>query len=136
MCIKMNICRLRTILLTVMLGNVTLIFVNAAPVDNDSATVTILKFENINKENGYEFSYETSDQQTRNEVGTYKTDSEGKVYLDVRGTYSYVSSDGQTLLVSYIAGKDGFRLISKPIPEKLPNSKQKIPEKLPISLVG
>ncbi|XP_055623532.1 flexible cuticle protein 12-like [Toxorhynchites rutilus septentrionalis] len=124
-------------LLIATLGNVILHYANSAPVGNDSVTVMIVKYENIQSENGYEFQYETSDKQTRHEIGAYHTDSEGNAYLEVQGSYSYVSPDGQFQSESYIADKDGYRLrASMPIipPAGLPPLE--ISDKVLISLLG
>lgn len=50
--------------------------------------------------------YETSDGQTREEVGYF---SDGENLLNVRGSYSYIGDDGKLVKVNYVADENGYR---------------------------
>ncbi|KAJ8717035.1 hypothetical protein PYW08_005434 [Mythimna loreyi] len=91
----------------------------------------ILKYENEINEDGYHYSYETSD-------GT-KAQQQGRVIpgakpeegsLDVTGSYSYIGDDGQTYTVTYTADENGFHAegahlpTPPPIPEEILKSLQ------------
>ncbi|XP_052755808.1 endocuticle structural glycoprotein SgAbd-2-like [Galleria mellonella] len=92
---------------------------------------TILKYDNQIDEQGYHYSYETSD-------GT-KVEQDGRVIpgavpeegsLQVAGSYSYIGDDGQTYTVTYTADENGFRAegahlpTPPPIPEAILRSLQ------------
>uniref|UniRef100_A0A182PI47 Uncharacterized protein n=1 Tax=Anopheles epiroticus TaxID=199890 RepID=A0A182PI47_9DIPT len=84
-----------------------------APVDS-GATPYIVQYENNNAQSeGYNFGYELSDEQRRQEEGTirYSKDEEGKdvQFVAVQGRYSYVGDDGRTYWVEYIADENGYR---------------------------
>lgn len=53
-----------------------------------------------------EFSYQTSDGQTREETGTLV---DGEQELVVRGSYSFTGPDNKVYLVQYVADRNGFK---------------------------
>ncbi|KAK4880447.1 hypothetical protein RN001_008593 [Aquatica leii] len=74
----------------------------------DSPSATILRHENNNIGIGnYEFAYQTSDGISREEKAELKTIGSNKAVV-VRGSYSYVGSDGQTYTVNYVADENGY----------------------------
>uniref|UniRef100_A0A182J2D9 Uncharacterized protein n=1 Tax=Anopheles atroparvus TaxID=41427 RepID=A0A182J2D9_ANOAO len=84
-----------------------------APLD-PVATPYIVQYENNNAQNeGYSFEYELSDEQRRKEEGTirFSKDEEGKdvQFVAVQGRYSFVSDDGRTYWVEYVADENGYR---------------------------
>ena len=56
------------------------------------------------------FSYETTDGQKRNEIGTFVKSSTGdnEKVLKVIGTYSYLKEDGARYTVDYTSGEQGY----------------------------
>ncbi|KAF5298363.1 hypothetical protein FQR65_LT01141 [Abscondita terminalis] len=76
--------------------------------DSPSSSATILRHDNNNIGIGnYEFAYQTSDGISREEKAELKTIGSNKAVV-VRGSYSYVGSDGQTYTVNYVADENGF----------------------------
>ncbi|KXJ75273.1 hypothetical protein RP20_CCG012026 [Aedes albopictus] len=94
---------------------------NAAPVD-DSSAATIVRQEFVRTDDGYRFEYETSDGQTRQEEGKLVTDAEGKQYMKVHGSFSYIGPDGNTYYGSYEADKDGYQFTPTEPSVGIPNS--------------
>lgn len=66
--------------------------------------------------------YETSDGQTRQEEGKLVTDAEGKQYMKVHGSFSYIGPDGNTYYGSYEADKDGYQFTPTEPSVGIPNS--------------
>lgn len=54
-------------------------------------------------------SYETSDGQTRDEVGYFRDDEKLGKILTVRGSYSYIGDEGKQYIVRYSADENGYR---------------------------
>lgn len=54
-------------------------------------------------------SYETSDGQTRDEVGYFRVDDQLRKILTVRGSYSYFGDEGKQYIVRYTADENGYR---------------------------
>lgn len=55
------------------------------------------------------YRYETSDGQTREEVGYFRDDEELGKILNVRGSYGYYDDSGMFRLVRYVADENGYR---------------------------
>ncbi|XP_050090731.1 endocuticle structural glycoprotein SgAbd-5-like [Anopheles aquasalis] len=94
-------------LASVIVGTISL------PVD-PVATPYILRYENNNAANeGYNFEYELSDEQQRQEAGTLRgaKNEEGNEVqvVVVQGRYSFVGDDGRTYWVEYTADENGYR---------------------------
>lgn len=53
--------------------------------------------------------YETSDGQKRNEVGYFRDDATLGRILNIRGSYSYLDTDGKQVVVHYAADENGYR---------------------------
>ncbi|CAO1321233.1 unnamed protein product [Diamesa tonsa] len=62
------------------------------------------------KDGSYTFSYETTDGQKRNEIGTFVKSTKGdkELVLKVSGTYSYLNEDGARYTVDYTSGEEGY----------------------------
>ncbi|ETN58751.1 cuticular protein 7, RR-1 family [Anopheles darlingi] len=78
------------------------------------ATPYILRYESNNAANeGYNFEYELSDEQRRQEAGTLRgaKNEEGNEVqvVVVQGRYSFVGDDGRTYWVEYSADENGYR---------------------------
>ncbi|XP_060526573.1 pupal cuticle protein 20-like [Cylas formicarius] len=70
----------------------------------------ILRLDNQNLGDGaYRFEYETENQISQSETGELKNSGTEHQSSIVRGSYSYVSPDGQHITVNYIADENGFR---------------------------
>jgi len=78
----------------------------AAPADD----VTILKseFDNIGID-GYNFAFEQSDGQKRDESAVVNNLGSENESISVRGSFSFVGDDGQTYTVTYVADENGFQ---------------------------
>ncbi|CAH0724192.1 unnamed protein product, partial [Brenthis ino] len=104
-------------------------FVDSA--SSASSQADILRYENEIDSDGWHYAYETSD-------GT-KAEQNGRVLpgaapeegsLQVSGSYSYISDDGQTYSISYTADENGYHPVGDhlptppPIPEAILKSLQ------------
>ncbi|KAH8370125.1 hypothetical protein KR093_002212, partial [Drosophila rubida] len=75
----------------------------------EKEVVTIIRSETTKDEDGgYHSIYENSDGTAREETGKVVLNEDGTSYLDVIGSYSYYNNDGDKVLVTYNAGKNGF----------------------------
>lgn len=82
----------------------------AAAPQNKDQDVQILKFENNIEGDNYNFEYEQSDKQTRQESGNFEAGAEPDTgLLKVVGQYSFQLPDGKTVTVTYTADDKGFR---------------------------
>lgn len=67
------------------------------------------------------YRYETSDGQTREEVGYFRDDEKLGRLLNVRGSYTYTGDDGKLVIVRYVADEHGYRQSEGlPPPAQLP----------------
>ncbi|CRL02985.1 CLUMA_CG016554, isoform A [Clunio marinus] len=71
--------------------------------------VELLKSAFVNELNSYNFAYEQSDGQKRDEEGTVKNIGSEDEAISVRGSFSFVADDGQTYTVTYVADENGFQ---------------------------
>ncbi|CAH0558128.1 unnamed protein product [Brassicogethes aeneus] len=58
---------------------------------------------------GYNFGYETSDGQTREEYGKIVKKGNNEEVLQVEGSYSYKGVDGRIYRVIFTAGEEGYK---------------------------
>ncbi|CRK95979.1 CLUMA_CG009420, isoform A [Clunio marinus] len=77
------------------------------------APVETVRFVNDIQEDGYNFAYETSDGQKRDETGTLKDappteDNPNAKAIDIVGSYEFTSPEGKTYRVEYTSGVNGF----------------------------
>ncbi|KAL7735546.1 hypothetical protein ACLKA6_009512 [Drosophila palustris] len=86
----------------------------AMPINEDNedrkpAPVEIIRSV-INKESdgGYQVDNASADGIERKEEGNITYDAEGNPALEVHGSYSYVNEFGETVVVNYTAGVNGF----------------------------
>ncbi|XP_070496687.1 endocuticle structural glycoprotein SgAbd-5-like [Chironomus tepperi] len=75
--------------------------------------VETLKFVNDIQEGGYNFLYETSDGQKRDETGQLKDapptpENPNNKVIDIFGSYEFTSPEGRTYRVEYTSGVNGF----------------------------
>ncbi|CAH2042040.1 unnamed protein product, partial [Iphiclides podalirius] len=91
----------------------------------------ILRYENEINEDGYHYAYETSDGTKAEQNGRVipgATPEEGSI--QVSGSYSYLSEDGQTYSITYTADENGYHATGDhlptppPIPEEILRSLQ------------
>ncbi|XP_066145222.1 pupal cuticle protein 20-like isoform X2 [Euwallacea fornicatus] len=69
----------------------------------------ILRFNNDNSGTGdYSFAFETENQIRQQEVGEQRVIGNEQA-TNVRGSYSYVTPEGQQISVNYVADENGFR---------------------------
>uniref|UniRef100_A0AAG5DDU8 Uncharacterized protein n=1 Tax=Anopheles atroparvus TaxID=41427 RepID=A0AAG5DDU8_ANOAO len=73
--------------------------------------VQLLQYTNDNNVDGsYNFAYEQSDGQKREEKGELKpVDGAEEPALSVTGSYEYTDSNGQRYRVEYVADEKGYR---------------------------
>lgn len=69
----------------------------------------------VNDGNAYKFGFEQSDGQKRDETGENKVIGKESGIV-MRGSFSFVSDDGQTYTVTYIADENGFQPSGAHIP--------------------
>ncbi|XP_052895759.1 larval cuticle protein 65Ag1-like [Anopheles moucheti] len=111
-------------------------FIAGAPTGEENGD--LVRYENVQTENGYRFSYETKDGQVREEVGTIDPNTGA---LTVTGWYSFRTPDGATHRVDFIADENGYRTMEQPnivAPQLLPAPVAAAPinNALLLSLVG
>ncbi|XP_047514388.1 larval cuticle protein 1-like [Pieris napi] len=111
--------------LTMKLIIVALAFVAVAaaavvPVPNEQVQILRSDFQ-TNPEGGYNFGFETSDGSSRSETGSLKDvlDEDNKPHqvVTVRGTFSYIKSDGTSETINYTADEFGFHPEGDSIPK-------------------
>uniref|UniRef100_A0A182UHM9 Uncharacterized protein n=1 Tax=Anopheles melas TaxID=34690 RepID=A0A182UHM9_9DIPT len=73
--------------------------------------VQVISFNNDNNVDGsYQFAYEQSDGQKREEKGELKpVEGSDEPALSVTGSYEYTDSNGQRYRVDYVADERGYR---------------------------
>ncbi|KAH8291050.1 hypothetical protein KR054_008051 [Drosophila jambulina] len=82
--------------------------------------VPLLKFETDKQPDGsFHFSYEGGDQSVRSEQGVIENAGTEDEALEVTGMYSYIDADGNTVVVHYTAGKNGFVPVGTIIPAEI-----------------
>lgn len=81
----------------------------------DTSEVTVLNRSFSNDGNLYKFGFEQSDGQKREETGEVKV-IEKESGIVMRGSFSFVSDDGQTYTVNYVADENGFQPVGAHIP--------------------
>jgi len=87
-----------------------------------SAPVAILRSENSGVNNGrYHYSYEAENGISQDVSGEMKTVNDAQVYV-MRGSYSYIGTDGQTYTVEWYADETGYH----PSAPHLPRSVQPV----------
>lgn len=88
----------------------SLCFVAAlAATANRDVEVQVLKNVFANEGSSYNFAFEQSDGQTRQETGEVKNIGKDDEGIAVRGSFSFVADDGQTYTVNYVADENGFQ---------------------------
>ncbi|XP_066244843.1 pupal cuticle protein 20-like [Euwallacea similis] len=76
---------------------------------NGGPQLRILRFNNDNSGTGdYSFAFETENQIRQQEVGEQRVVGNEQA-TNVRGSYSYVTPEGQQVSVNYVADENGFR---------------------------
>ncbi|XP_045513528.1 larval cuticle protein 1-like [Pieris brassicae] len=111
--------------LTMKLIIVALAFVAVAtaavvPVANEPTKILRSEYEH-KSDGGYIFNYESEDGSSRSEVGEPKEvlDEENKPHqvVVVRGSFSYVDSEGKTETINYYADESGFHAEGDSVPK-------------------
>ncbi|CAH0699938.1 unnamed protein product [Spodoptera exigua] len=92
----------------------------AHPVDDTEATI-VRSATNQDPSGAFDFGFETSNGIKVNEQGQLKevVDEENKPHsvVVVRGTYSYVNSEGNNEVIEYIADENGYRAEGPSVPK-------------------
>ncbi|XP_044752919.1 larval cuticle protein 1-like [Coccinella septempunctata] len=95
--------------------------VMSVPVVND-ADATITSYDYQLKENGYSFSYSTSNGITRQEnaviIGDPNRMNDDNQIIRVNGFYSYTDKDNNVYRVDYVADENGYRVLEKAPPSE------------------
>uniref|UniRef100_T1IZG5 Uncharacterized protein n=1 Tax=Strigamia maritima TaxID=126957 RepID=T1IZG5_STRMM len=85
------------------------VLLQAAP-----APVPILQHDaNVNEDGSYKFSYTSGDQSQRQE----QSDN----YQAVKGSYAYISPEGEKVDIYYTADENGYQAFGAAIPTPVPN---------------
>ncbi|KAJ2948956.1 hypothetical protein O0L34_g5894 [Tuta absoluta] len=97
----------------------------AAAVDEKSAEVLKNEYD-LQPEGAYQAAYETSNGVNSQQSAVVKPSSinQGQSALEVHGSYSYQSPEGETIQINYVADENGFQ----PQGNHLPTT----PEPMPI----
>ncbi|XP_073951990.1 endocuticle structural glycoprotein SgAbd-5-like [Choristoneura fumiferana] len=83
----------------------------AAPTSKDDAEARILEYDNENDGSGnYYFRYVTSNGIKREENGTVVNGGQPGAYIEVKGTTSYIDSNGEEIVVQYTADDQGYHI--------------------------
>lgn len=98
--------------------------VSSAPVSSSTTerptVVPLLRFEsNKHPDGSFNFNYEGGDQSYRQETGTLTNAGTEDEALEVTGSYRYIDAEGNTVEVTYTAGKNGFVPIGTIIPSEI-----------------
>ncbi|XP_044751784.1 larval cuticle protein 1-like isoform X3 [Coccinella septempunctata] len=97
--------------------------VMSVPVVND-ADATITSYDYQLNENGYSFSYSTSNGITRQEnaviIGDPNRINDDNQIIRVNGFYSYTDKDNNVYRVEYVADENGYRVLEKAPPKARP----------------
>ncbi|KAH8366114.1 hypothetical protein KR093_009206 [Drosophila rubida] len=80
----------------------------------------VVRYDSDVQPEGYKFAVETSDGKSHQEEGQLKHVGTDHEAIAVRGSYTYLSDDGQTYTVNYVADETGFH----PEGEHLPRAVQ------------
>lgn len=91
---------------------VTLAF--AAPSTPQDTTVT--KLVNDVDAKGFQYNLETSDGTSTNAQGELKQVDKDNSAVVVKGSFSYIASDGQQYTVTYVADENGYQPSGKHLP--------------------
>jgi len=84
-----------------------------------SAPVAILRSENSGVNNGrYHYSYEAENGISQDVSGEMKTVNDAQVYV-MRGSYSYIGTDGQTYTVDWYADETGYHPSAPHLPRSV-----------------
>uniref|UniRef100_A0A1B0FV53 Putative cuticular protein 21 rr-1 family n=1 Tax=Lutzomyia longipalpis TaxID=7200 RepID=A0A1B0FV53_LUTLO len=82
-----------------------------------SKTATILRYENDNiGVDGYKYAYETSDGQTAYAQGELKNFGPETNAVVSQGSFSFVSDDGVTYTINWVADENGYRADGAHVP--------------------
>ena len=94
--------------------------VNSLGVKNvKSKPVAILRSENTGVNNGrYHYSYEAENGISQDVSGEMKTVNDAQVYV-MRGSYSYIGTDGQTYTVDWYADETGYHPSAPHLPKSV-----------------
>lgn len=109
----MNLCQL--------LFALVLSFAFAQSQNEPQATIVQNSFVQ-DPDGSYKWHYKLSDGQFRDEIGSFKTNSDDEKYFEIRGRFGFKGSDGKDYSTEYIAGDKGFMAAGKHLPENLPGT--------------
>lgn len=87
----------------------------AAPPSDKYDDITVLSRTFTNDGNNYQFGFEQSDGQKREETGEVRLIGEEN-HVVMKGSYSFIAADGITYTVNYIADENGFQPVGDHIP--------------------
>lgn len=72
-------------------------------------TAEVLRSESVVNPDSYEYNYQTSNGISAGATGTLKEISKDESAIVSKGQYSYKTSDGENISISYIADENGFQ---------------------------
>ncbi|XP_055383665.1 endocuticle structural glycoprotein SgAbd-9-like [Condylostylus longicornis] len=71
--------------------------------------ILLEEYNNVPTEDGYKFSYKTSDGSVREEVGIIMNPGTEQQEMVVMGSYGYEDSEGTRTVTMYTADKNGYK---------------------------
>ncbi|CAK1580051.1 unnamed protein product [Parnassius mnemosyne] len=90
-----------------------------ATVSDQEANIVRSNFDH-DAEGGYQFAYETDNGITAQADGKITVLSENSTAHQVQGSVSYVSPEGKTIEITYVADENGYRPEGSHIPQPQP----------------
>lgn len=95
---------------------------------------TVLRSDSAVEVDGYNYAYETSNKIVATETGKLKNVGTENEAIDITGEYSFITPEGQTVKVTYIANENGFQPSSDvlPVAPEVPEYIQRAIKLLPV----
>lgn len=81
---------------------------------------TVVRFDSVVNPDSYQYAYETSKGIKAEESGNLKNAGSESEAIEAKGSFSYVSPEGQNIAVSYIADENGFQPTGDHLPQPPP----------------
>lgn len=77
---------------------------------------TVVRFDSVVNPDSFQYAYETSKGIKAEESGVLKNAGSEQEAIEVKGSFSYTSPEGENIALSYIADENGFQPTGDHIP--------------------
>lgn len=81
---------------------------------------TVVRFDSVVNPDSYQYAYETSKGIKAEESGLLKNAGSEQEAIEAKGSFSYVSPEGENIALSYIANENGFQPTGDHLPQPPP----------------